>query len=161
MRRSPRFLVTARLPLAISDLEAGASFMDDVMDSSGCMQWFDDYWSSALWMDLGTPCGAGRDLRWTSLSTTVDNLFEAVINLTSDQGKRLSTGCVQKKVWAILKDCLLGRLGNQRRRVCSLPAGVVRGGMQGERRSRLRAARCPKGSPRRCSARCCCARSAA
>ena len=35
MRRSPRFLVTARLPLAISDLEAGASFMDDVMDSEG------------------------------------------------------------------------------------------------------------------------------
>jgi hypothetical protein len=94
MRRSPRFLVTARLPLAISDLEAGASFMDDVMDSEGCMQWFEDYCSRRLWMPLGTPCGAGRGEPWTSLSTTVDNLFRRVINLSSDQRKRLSTGCV-------------------------------------------------------------------
>ena len=35
MRRSPRFLVTFRLPLAISDLEAGASFMSDVRESRG------------------------------------------------------------------------------------------------------------------------------
>lgn len=93
MRRSPRFLVTSRLPLAISDLGAGASFMNDVRESLGPRAMVRKHL-------LSGPVDEPGDTLWSCpasrVDKPVDNCGQASWGndqLCLDLHKRLSTGC--------------------------------------------------------------------